>query len=88
MLLELRDATLFYTLQGTPVYLEGLGTYTPKVDLDGTLGVGHRADNQIKKGLNAPGKFSGTIHNRQNIGLTSDDLVAQWNGDNPEDLVA
>jgi len=88
VLLELRDATLFYTLQGTPVYLEGLGTYTPKINLDGTMGIGHRADNQIKKGLNASGQFSGTIQNRQNIGLTSDDLVSQWNTDNPEDPVA
>jgi len=88
VLLELRDATLFYSLQGTPVYLEGLGTYTPKVGLDGTLGVGHRADNKIRQGLNAPGAFSGTIANRESIGKVSDDLVAQWNEAHPDDPVA
>jgi len=46
------------------------------------------ADNQIKKGLNASGQFSGTIQNRQNIGLTSNDLVSQWNENYPDDLVA
>jgi len=88
VLLELRDATLFYNLRGTPVYLEGLGTYTPKVGLDGTLGVGHRADNRLKNGLNTPGKFSGTIQNRENIGKSSDDLAALWNEAHPDDLIA
>jgi len=27
----------------------------------------------------APGNFNGEIANRQNIGKTSDELVAQWN---------
>ena len=88
VLLELRDATLFYALQGTPVYVEGLGTYSPKIDLDGALGIGHRADNEIKTGLNIPGKFTGTIHNRENIGKTGAELVVMWDTDNPEDPVA
>ena len=87
VLIELRDATLFYNLQGQPVYLEGLGTYTPKVDLDGTFGVGHRADMKLKNGLNSPGAFSGEIINRENIGKVGDDLVAMWNEDHPDDQV-
>jgi hypothetical protein len=66
VLLELRDTVLFFTLRGQPVRLEGLGIYTPKVSLDGTMGVGHRADMALKNGLNQPGAFKGEIENRAN----------------------
>jgi nucleoid DNA-binding protein len=85
---ELRDAILFYNLQGMSVYLEGLGTYSPKISLDGTFGIAHRADMKLKNGLNAPQAFSGQIANRENIGMTSADLVVMWNEDHPEDPVA
>jgi hypothetical protein len=87
VLLELRDAIVFFNLRGQPVKLEGLGTYSPTVSLDGTFGVGHRADDAIKKRLNAPGAFQGEIVNRENIGKASDDLVAQWNEAHPDDPV-
>lgn len=87
VLLELRDAVVFFNLRGQPVKLEGLGTYSPKVDLEGTFGVGHRADVAIKKSLNAPGKFQADIENQENIGRTSDDLVAMWNEAHPDDPV-
>jgi hypothetical protein len=61
--------------------------YSPTVSLDGTFGVGHRADDAIKKRLNAPGAFQGEIVNRENIGKASDDLVAQWNEAHPDDPV-
>lgn len=87
VLIELRDATLYHMLQGQPVYLEGLGTYSPKIALDGKFGVGHRADMKLKNGLNAPGAFKGEIINRENIGKTSDELVAKWNEEHPDDPI-
>lgn len=88
VLLELRDTVLFFNLRGQPVKLEGLGTYAPKVSLDGTMGVGHRADVALKNGLNQPGAFKGEIENSANIGKTSDELVALWNEAHPDDPVA
>jgi hypothetical protein len=88
MLLELRDALTFFNLQGQPVTLEGLGIYTPKINLDGTLGIGHRADKQIKNRLNAPGAFRGAIENRENIGKTSEELVSLWNANHPDDPIS
>jgi nucleoid DNA-binding protein len=88
VLLEMRDAIIFYHKQGRPVKLDGLGTYTPVIQLDGEFKVGHRADIEIKKQLNVPGEFNGEIENRDNIGLTGDDLVAMWNDEYPDDPVA
>ena len=88
VLLELRDATIFFNSQGQGVKLEGLGTYSPSIDLNGTIKIGHRADSSLKNALNAQGAFKGTIENRDAIGKTSDELVAQWNADNPSDPVA
>jgi hypothetical protein len=77
----------FFNLAGRAVKLEGLGTYTPKVGLDGRFDVAHRTDSALKKRLNAPGAFSGDIVNRDMIGETSDDLVARWDEEHPGDPV-
>ena len=87
VLLELRDTILFFALRGQPVKLEGLGIYTPKISLDGTFGIGHRADMALKHGLNQPGAFKGEIENRENIGKSSEDLIAMWNEEHPDDPV-
>ena len=87
VMIELRDAIVFFNRTGRSVKLEGLGTYAPKIGLDGVLGVSHLLDKRIKNELNAPGTFSGTIAKRGNIGKTSDELVALWNEEHPDDLV-
>jgi len=87
VLFELRDGVIFYNKQARPVQLEGLGTYTPGIHLDGTITVGHRADSEIKKQLNTPGEFRGTILRRENIGKSSEELVTLWNSENPDDPV-
>jgi hypothetical protein len=84
---ELRDAVAFFNLAGRAVKLEGLGTYAPKVGLDGVLDVAHRLDRALKNRLNAPGAFGGEIENRDMIGKTGDDLVALWNEEHPDDPV-
>ena len=87
VLKELRDAVIFFNRQGQGVKIDGLGIYSPKIALDGQFGVGHRADKTLKNAINAPGAFTGEIENRANIGKTSDELVAMWNADHPNDLV-
>jgi hypothetical protein len=37
--------------------------------------------------LNAPGIFTGTIINRENIGKPSEELVNKWNAEFPDDQV-
>jgi hypothetical protein len=87
VLLELRDTVLFFNRRGQPVKLEGLGTYSPTVGLDGVFDASHRADSAIKNGLNAPGAFEGEIVNRENISKSSDELVALWDAAHPDDPV-
>ena len=85
---ELRDHLIEYCRSGRAVKVEGLGTWTPTIGLDGTFDIQYRADPAFGYGLNVPGIFSGTILNRENIGKSGDDLVAKWNEANPQDLVA
>ena len=70
------------------VKVEGLGTFTPSIDLSGQFAIVYRADPALNYGLNMPGTFSGTILNRENIGKSADELVAMWNEAYPEDQVA
>jgi hypothetical protein len=84
---ELRDHLIEYCRSGRAVKVEGLGTWTPTIGLDGTFNIQYRADAAFSYGLNVPGIFSGTILNRENIGKTGEELVTKWNEANPEDLV-
>ena len=84
---ELRDKIIFYCCAGRAVKVEGLGTWTPTIGLDGTLKIQYRPDPAFAYQINMPGVFTGTILNREYIGKTGDELVALWNEDNPEDLV-
>ena len=84
---ELRDQILVFCRAGRAVKVEGLGTWTPTIGLDGTLDIQYRPDATIGYGLNMPGTFSGTIINKENIGKTSDELIAKWNEDHADDLV-
>ncbi len=86
-LMELKAALLFYAKQGMPIKLEGLGTFTPTVDLEGTLDVGFRLDTGIDAALNVPGAFKGDILNRENIGKPSSYLKELWNKAHPTELI-
>ena len=84
---ELRDAIIFFNRSGRPVKIEGLGTYTPNVELDGTFDVVFRPDPDLKNGLNVRKSFSGTVKFHENIGKSADELVALWNQAHPDDPV-
>ncbi|MGD8552926.1 MAG: hypothetical protein PVG02_04640 [Anaerolineales bacterium] len=87
MLDELSDAILFFTSRGQPVKLKGLGTFTPGIRLNGEFTLNVRIDRDLVKGLNTPDAFKGRIRNRHNMGKSGEDLVHQWNQDNPDDPV-
>ena len=84
---ELRDQIILFCSAGRAVKVEGLGIFTPSIDLDGNITISFRADSAFANGLNTPGIFSGRIANRENIGKTSDELIARWNKEHAEDPV-
>ena len=84
---EVRDQIIEYCRAGRAVKVEGLGTWTPTIGLDGKLNIQYRPDPAFTYGLNIPGIFSGTILNHENIGKTGEELVALWNEANPDDQV-
>jgi hypothetical protein len=84
---ELRDQVIEFCRSGRAVKVDGLGTFTPTIDLDGYFAIAFRADPAMSYGLNIPGIFSSTIVNREFIGMTSDALVAKWNSEHTDDQV-
>jgi hypothetical protein len=85
---ELKFRIVEYCRSGRAVKVDGLGTWTPSIGLDGKVRIQYRPDLAFDYELNQPGVFTGTVINRENIGKTSDELVAMWNAANPEDLVS
>jgi hypothetical protein len=86
VLTELHDAILFFNGQGQGVRLEGLGTYLPNINYQGEFDVACRIDPRLKRALNS-GNFSGRIRNKQHIGKTSEEIIALWNSERPDDPV-
>jgi hypothetical protein len=87
VLLDLRDALVYFMRQGHSVTIEGLGTYTPTIGLNGRIHIGHRADRTLKRQVRPLENFLGEIIHRENIGRSGDELVALWNAEHPEDPV-
>ena len=84
---EVRDQIIEYCRAGRAVKVEGLGTWSPSISLDGMLDIQYRPDPAFVYGLNIPGIFKGKIINSEHIGKTGDELVALWNSEHPEDQV-
>jgi len=84
---ELRDAILRAHRTGQAVKIEGLGTFTPTIRVDGSLDILFRPDPDMLRQLNDRTQFYAKILNRANIGKSADELVAQWNAEHPDDLV-
>jgi hypothetical protein len=84
---ELRDHVIEFLRSGRAVKIEGLGTWTPNIGLDGSINIQYRADAALVKAVKGPGTFTGRILNHHNIGKTGDELVAKWNEEHPDDPV-
>ena len=67
--------------------VEGWGTWTPNIGMDGTLDIQYRADTALTYGLNVPGTFTGKVINRENIGKSTEELYEKWNVNFPDDQV-
>jgi hypothetical protein len=85
---ELRDNIIEICRSGRSVKVEGLGVFSPSIDLSGTVTIAFRPDPAFAYGLNIPGIFTGVVRNRENIGKTSDELVQMWNENFPNDPIA
>ncbi|MCP5054707.1 MAG: hypothetical protein GY940_46510 [bacterium] len=87
VLMELRDSIAFFGLIGQAIKLNGFGTFTPKVQLDGTFDIAYRPDKRLRNMINAGSKFSAEIINKEMMGKTMADLIARWNEEHPDDPV-
>jgi hypothetical protein len=87
VLLELNNAVREFALRGHSIAIRGLGIFSPGIRLDGRYRMHVRVDPGIRKALNLPAAFEGTVENRDNIGKTREDLVDMWNLQNPDDPV-
>ena len=84
---ELRDAILMAHRHGQAVKIDGLGTFTPTIHMDGSLDILFRPEADMLRQLNDTTKFYAKILNKSNIGKSVDDLAAQWNAEHPDDPI-
>ena len=84
VVLELREALRFFTVEGRAVRIEGLGIFKPTIDLAGTISMNYRPDPHLQSDINS--RFRGEIVNRHNIGKTNTELTLLWNESYPQNL--
>jgi len=87
VLYELHDAILDAHRDGQAVKIEGLGTFTPTIRVDGKLDIVFRPEPDMLRQLNDPTKFHAKILNKSNIGKSVDELAAQWNAEHPDEPI-
>ncbi|NIM15499.1 MAG: hypothetical protein GTO45_26260 [Candidatus Aminicenantes bacterium] len=87
MLMELREVMLLYFRAGQGVRLEGLGIFAPKINLEGVIRLMHWPDKPLVQRLNKGEFYTGKILNRDMIGKTTEDLIARWNEEHPDDPI-
>ena len=87
VLTELHHAVEYHCQRSQSVEIEKLGHYTPRIQLDGDVYVRSRVNNQLHRAMNDADEIDFAIENRDNIGLTVDELVAMWNEENPDDPI-
>jgi hypothetical protein len=87
MVSELREAIIFFALAGRGTKIDGLASYTPRINLEGIISLSQNLDPEVKADLNKPRAFEGEIKNRDMIGKTSAEITAIWNEQYPEDPV-
>jgi hypothetical protein len=83
---ELQDSISLAHRHGQAVKIEGFGIFTPVMRINGSFDILFRPDVKMLKKLNEL-KFYAEILNKSNIGKSSDELIAQWNAENPDDPV-
>ena len=73
---------------GETVKLDGLVNIQPKMKVGGQVSLGLRADRSAVAGLNDPKLWTaGKVQNHANLTKTTEELVAMWNEDHPDDPV-
>jgi hypothetical protein len=85
VLQETNEAILYFNSQGAPVKLPGVGTFTPSVDRGGTFKINFRADMDLKKRINAGDAYTGTVLNKNRIGLDDAGYKELWDADHADD---
>lgn len=86
-LMELKNALIHYGSLGEPIKLDGVGTFTPTLSLDGTFNISFLPDIEVKGGLNAPDGYVGEYKNKDMIGKTQQDIIDRWNNEHPDDPI-
>jgi len=84
---ELRDAILMAHRHGQAVKIEGLGTFTPTIRMDGYFDILFRPESDMLRQLNDTTKFYAKILNKSAIGKSADDLAMLWNSEHPDDPI-
>ncbi len=86
---ELQAAMTDYFRSGIAVKLPHLGTFAPKINLQGKIKLAFWPAKEIITSVNEPGKYLGrNIENKEMIGKSEADLIARWNEEHPDDLIS
>lgn len=73
---------------GETVNLDDFITISPNMKVGREVNISVRIDKGFKNELNNPNNWSGkNVENYANMKKSADDLIAEWNADNPTDTV-
>jgi len=86
VLLEFQNSIIHYCSMGRPVKLEGLGIFSSGLNKNGLLRLNYRADKELIRKLSGEG-FIGEMKNKDMIGKSTEEFIARWNREHPDDPI-
>lgn len=84
---ELRATIIHFSKMGTSLNIPGVCRFTPYITSTGVIKTRFKSNKWLNEKLGTHSTYEQEIINKDNIGKTSDDLVAIWNEENPTDPV-
>lgn len=87
VLMQLMNQLCYHFSIGQGVQLDVLGTFTPAIKQDGTFTVKYRPSVRLKAEMNKDHWYMGKMINRDMIGKSSNEMVARWNEEHPEEPI-
>lgn len=84
---EVIKAVVDICMRGESVRLGEVGVIAPRMNLDGEMCISFKADDKLISMVNNWTKLAGKVQNRDNIGMSLDELFQIWNEEHPDDPV-
>ena len=84
---DLSEEVIIALREGNAVVLPGIGRFGASLSLDGRMKPTFRVNAALRRSMPTITEFPGVVVNRENIGISIEEVIARWDEAHPDDPV-